>query len=260
MKDENFVAIQGWMFNHTPFRGNALILFALIYGFSQDGNNKYKGSITYISKALKMTRQGAIKLCNKLINSDWVVKEKIKGINHYWANIEMIESTINASKQSLPIVNKVDYPSKQSLPVASKQSLPNNNNINNTNNKEPLPKEVKKLIKAIGKKQYETSQKYPEVTDGLPNGKKKLLRDWLEYRWKVLNKPCITRQTLNGQVKHFHNHSVKDIEVAIEIAMESGKQGWTDIKYGFQEIDKEKSKQPKQEGPLVYDKRLVKVR
>lgn len=49
VKDNNFIAIQGWMRTKLNLKGNELLIYALIYGFSQDGNSRFKGSRKYIA-------------------------------------------------------------------------------------------------------------------------------------------------------------------------------------------------------------------
>lgn len=49
VKDNNFIAIQGWMRTQLNLKGNELLIYALIYGFSQDGNSRFKGSRKYIA-------------------------------------------------------------------------------------------------------------------------------------------------------------------------------------------------------------------
>lgn len=49
VKDNNFIAIQGWMRTKLNLKGNELLIYALIYGFSQDGNSSFKGSRKYIA-------------------------------------------------------------------------------------------------------------------------------------------------------------------------------------------------------------------
>lgn len=49
INDSNFIAIQGWMRNKLNLKGNELIIYALIYGFSQDGHSRFKGSRKYIA-------------------------------------------------------------------------------------------------------------------------------------------------------------------------------------------------------------------
>lgn len=50
INDNNFVAIQGWMRTKLNLKGNELIVYALIYGFSQDGNSKFSGTRRYIAE------------------------------------------------------------------------------------------------------------------------------------------------------------------------------------------------------------------
>lgn len=50
VKDENFVAIQGWMLNKLNLKGNELIVYAVIYGFSQDGESRFTGSRRYLAE------------------------------------------------------------------------------------------------------------------------------------------------------------------------------------------------------------------
>lgn len=49
VKDNNFVTIQGWMRTRLNLKGNELLIYALIYGFSQDGQSRFTGSRKYIA-------------------------------------------------------------------------------------------------------------------------------------------------------------------------------------------------------------------
>lgn len=50
IKDNNFIAIQGWMRNKLELKGYELIVYALIYGFSQDGSSSFSGTRRYIAE------------------------------------------------------------------------------------------------------------------------------------------------------------------------------------------------------------------
>ena len=58
IKNENFIVIQGFMINELDLKGNELIIYAIIYGFSQDGENKYTGSLNYLANWTNSTKQG----------------------------------------------------------------------------------------------------------------------------------------------------------------------------------------------------------
>lgn len=50
VNDNNFITIQGWMRTKLNLKGNELLIYALIYGFSQDGESRFKGSRKYIAE------------------------------------------------------------------------------------------------------------------------------------------------------------------------------------------------------------------
>lgn len=48
IRDENFYTVLGWMLNVLELKGNELIVFAIIYSFSQDGESEFTGSLSYM--------------------------------------------------------------------------------------------------------------------------------------------------------------------------------------------------------------------
>lgn len=60
--DNNFITIQGWMVNDLNLKGNELLVYAIIYGFSQDNESVFQGSRQYLAdwcncstRAIQMT-------------------------------------------------------------------------------------------------------------------------------------------------------------------------------------------------------------
>lgn len=49
IKDGTYVNIQSFMVNELHLSGNALIIYAVIYGFSQDGDSWFTGSRSYLA-------------------------------------------------------------------------------------------------------------------------------------------------------------------------------------------------------------------
>ncbi len=74
IKDENYINLQGWMVTKLGLRGQELVCYALIYGFSQDGQSKYSGSSSYIAEWLKITKHAAREVLKKLVNKGLLVK------------------------------------------------------------------------------------------------------------------------------------------------------------------------------------------
>ena len=66
MKSENYVVIQGWMIKELGLKGNELLVYALIYGFSQTEGQKFTGSLQYLEDWCNSSRQGIIKCLQSL--------------------------------------------------------------------------------------------------------------------------------------------------------------------------------------------------
>lgn len=80
IKNENFIAIQGFMVKELELTGNELIAYALVYGFSQDDESEFKGSLNYVAEWLNCSRTTAFNLLNKLAD-DGFIKKTEKTIN-----------------------------------------------------------------------------------------------------------------------------------------------------------------------------------
>lgn len=81
MKIKNsYTAIQGWMVEELGLTGNKLLAYAIIYGFSQDGESKFYGGIPYLKKWLGLTHdRDAIRVLNELVDAGLVKKEARSG-------------------------------------------------------------------------------------------------------------------------------------------------------------------------------------
>lgn len=85
-----YIVIQDWMISDLQLRGNELLTYALIYGFSQDGESEFKGSLKYISKFLGVSKSTAQRNLENLVNRGVIEKrvEEISGVkfNRYIAH------------------------------------------------------------------------------------------------------------------------------------------------------------------------------
>lgn len=80
IKNENFIAIQGFMVKELGLSGNELIAYALIYGFSQGNESEFKGGLNYVAEWLNCSKTTAFNLLNKLAD-DGFIKKTEKTIN-----------------------------------------------------------------------------------------------------------------------------------------------------------------------------------
>lgn len=75
-----FITVQDWMVKNFNLKGNELLAYALIYGFSQDGESEFKGSISYISEWLNTSKSTTMRILKKLIEMG-VIKKRTVTIN-----------------------------------------------------------------------------------------------------------------------------------------------------------------------------------
>lgn len=137
MKNENYITIQGWMVNELGLSGCELLCYALIYGFSQDGESWFCGSRKYISELIGAKSLNTVdKYLDILIEKQLLLKKSVNnnGVisNHYKANIKTM-SIFNCTPCS-----KNEYP-------CSKNEY--NIDIDIDSNKEERDKSLSKKVK-----------------------------------------------------------------------------------------------------------------
>lgn len=137
IKDESYYIIHGWIKNRLGLKGIKRDIFAIIYGFSQDGESEFKGSIKYFEEWLDVSRPTIIKALHDLTESGFIIKrvENINGVQ------------FNRYKINLQVVKNFNWGGKEILLGGSKEILPN---------KEYIDKDIKNIINylnaAIGTK------------------------------------------------------------------------------------------------------------
>ena len=122
-----YIVIQDWMISDLQLKGNELLTYALIYGFSQDGESEFKGSLKYISEFLGVSKRTAQRSIENLVDRGIVEKrvEEISGVkfNRYMAH----------EKADTPI-DKMTTGYSQNDHGGIDKMTTNNTNIYNTNN------------------------------------------------------------------------------------------------------------------------------
>ena len=72
--NRNFIAIQGWMVNDLGLKGNELLVYAIIHGFSQAEGQKFEGSLQYLADWTNSSKQGIQKNLKSLIDKGLIEK------------------------------------------------------------------------------------------------------------------------------------------------------------------------------------------
>lgn len=127
-KKLGYIHIEGWMREDLDLKGNELLVYALIHGFSQEEQGCFFGSLEYISRMCGCTRPTAIETLKKLRDRGLIHKREL--IEN---NVKLCQYTavVRGSKEILPPVKILYGGSKETLPGGSKETLPNNKDIDN---------------------------------------------------------------------------------------------------------------------------------
>ena len=74
---ENYIHVPGFAIVELGLSGNELLCYSLIFGFTQDNETEFHGSLNYVASALNVTRQNAKKIIDRLIDRGLVEKREI---------------------------------------------------------------------------------------------------------------------------------------------------------------------------------------
>ena len=77
VNSENFIVIHGWMRTELGLKGNELLTYALIYGFSQDGRSEFQGGLEYIADWTGTTKRTTITVLASLVEKGLLIKRDI---------------------------------------------------------------------------------------------------------------------------------------------------------------------------------------
>lgn len=123
IKNENYVTIQGWMINELGLKGNELMCYAIIYGFSQITGSAFTGSYQYLADWCNTSRRTIITIIDNLVSKNYIIKN-LKVSNR----VKGLELFINEE-----VVKKFHWGSEKISLEGSEKISPNNIDNNNNN-------------------------------------------------------------------------------------------------------------------------------
>lgn len=99
IRANNYINIQGWMVTDLKLKGNQLLLFACIYGFTQDGENWFEGTRGYLAEWCSINIKNVTVNLKELVRQGFILKEDYEvnkvHLCRYKANLEMITAVLH---------------------------------------------------------------------------------------------------------------------------------------------------------------------
>ena len=133
IKDENFVTIQGWMITKLGLKGNELMVYAVIYGFSQDAESRFTGSRRYIAEWCGCTMKTVDNALASLVGKGFIVKhdKTVNGVhlcdysitqvgkNLQGGSVKITHHNIEDTLDIDTLEDKIDKPKRKSFVAPS---------------------------------------------------------------------------------------------------------------------------------------------
>jgi len=184
VKSENYIVIQGWMVNDLKLKGNRLLIFAIIHGFSQSKQGVFCGSLQYLMSWTNSAKQTVVDAL-KWLTDNGLIDKKERIENGAKFCYYQSKNFTGGSPETRPgVVQKLDQ--------GSPETRPNNISNNLSNN----------------------------LLDNMPDSVKAVFSDWLQY--KKERKQSYTGTGLSKLITQLENNVQRyGAEAVIEVINDS---------------------------------------
>ena len=182
LHDNCYINVAGWMISRLNLKGNELLCYALIYGFCQDGETRFKGSLSYIASWIACTKGNTINILARLIDKGLVIKypyqvnnvtfneysvnfDKLKDFMKFDDNSKSGKSSKKSSKTDTGVSKQYNRGTETVPPldnidnnISPNGGLPTQGSVEE-NNEQSKPKEKTKSIVTRGREIFEEDYK-----------------------------------------------------------------------------------------------------
>lgn len=133
VRENTYINIQAFMRNELKLKGNELLAYAVIYGFSQDNESKFTGSANYIADWIGIDKRNVLNILKKLTEKDLIIKHKVNknGVTH--CDYEANKNIIGGDETSSGVVMKHHGGSDETSPHNIEDTIDTNNSIKEEN-------------------------------------------------------------------------------------------------------------------------------
>ena len=170
MPDGGFLVIQKWMLTKLNLKSTELLVYAIIYGFSQDGQGECWASLDYFLLWTGASRASVIRAINSLEEKGLIKRRKRVGTT---SALSVVLEKTNRSKGSVKMTQ-----GGVKMRRGGVKMRPNNKEDNKTNNKEEINKEESDKVAVEVQRTYdlfiEKFDKNPNTFKLTPKRQKKI--------------------------------------------------------------------------------------
>lgn len=160
-----YITIQGWMRTDLNLSGNELIVYAIIYGFSQNKQGEFTGSVQYLADWVGCTKRTVTTILRKFVDEELVKKTVVQLDNNskrvsYQANVGVGKNFLGGEKISQG-VGKNFLGGRKNFPRGG-EKISHNININNNNTYTDRDNNVHSCSESLEETPEETAEEFFE--------------------------------------------------------------------------------------------------
>lgn len=227
---ETYFSVQYWMVSELNLKTVERDVYAIIYGFSQDGESDYHGSLAYLAQLTGYSRNSICTALKNLVNRELITKDE-KTVNNikfcrYKVNLYAIQTVCT------PLDNSVQDACTNNKQLDNKKvedSIINNTIVVNTNSqnftfgiKQTKPKKQNLYSRCVALINNKTDDKELQ----------KLLVDWLNMlleKYKDREK-VLYENVFKGKLNTLDEYDKKDWKDVIQYNLQRGYEAFYPIK------------------------------
>lgn len=232
---ESFITIQGWMVTDLELTGKDLMVYAIIYGFSQNEAGKFTGSQNYLADWIGCTRRTINEVLKSLVDRKLIIKDTYEknGMTFCEYRVEDITRYHKIMNDNFTGCEKISHPPVKNLHTPCEEISHNNIEDNIDDNIVP-PKSPKKKKGNKGILSIETILEEVDKRN-FSNAVRSKLEQWVYYK-EERKSQYKTITGLNMQLSQLENTIAKRGEKAVLARMdEAMSREW--IGWNFDTID-----------------------
>jgi uncharacterized phage protein (TIGR02220 family) len=145
INDNNYLVIQSFMVKDLQLKGNELLVYACIFGFSQNGDG-YRGGISYLKSWIGSSKNTVMNVLKSLESKGYITKEEVLKNNIkfciYYAKLDVIGVVQNFDQgcKNLTTSQKIAPNNIYNNNISNTET--NNNIINSNDNKNNINKTI----------------------------------------------------------------------------------------------------------------------
>lgn len=129
------------MISDLGLSGNELLVYAVIYGYSQDGESEYYGSLAHLSELLRLDRSTVIRVLQRLVDAQLIRKRVglVKNIERCFYHACVVDEILTldrGGRGKMPPVAKYDWGSGKMPPPSNNKIIIKENPLINKGVKE----------------------------------------------------------------------------------------------------------------------------